>query len=149
MKVRLGYLTAREEASLLGQEKVESPFEELQPVVSPSELRAAQRAVRDVFVKQELKEYIARLVEKTRTHPEIALGASTRGTINLFHAAQARAALLGRQYVLPDDIKALAESVLGHRIILRPNAEMQGSSANRILHQLVEREHVPQLSYDA
>jgi MoxR-like ATPase len=149
MKVRLGYLTAREEASLLGQEKVESPFEELQPVVSPGELRAAQRAVRDVFVKPEIKEYIARLVEKTRTHPEIALGASTRGTLNLFHAAQARAAVLGREYVLPDDVKALVDPVLGHRIILRPSAEMQGSSATRILHQVMEREHVPQLSYDA
>ena len=149
MKVRLGYLTAREEAELLGQEKkVESPFEELEPVISPKELGEAQRAVRDVFVKPELKEYIARLVEKTRTHPEIALGASTRGTLNLFHAAQARAAVLGREYVMPDDIKALAESVLGHRIILRPNAEMQGSSATRILHQLMEREHVPQMSYD-
>src|SRR6266487_983199 len=149
MKVRLGYLTAREEATLLGQEKVESPFEELQPVVSPGELRAAQRVVRSVFVKPELKEYIARLVEKTRTHPEIALGASTRGTLNLFHAAQARAALLGREYVLPDDIKALVDPVLGHRIILRPNAEMQGSSPTRILYQLMEREHVPQMSYDA
>ena len=149
MKVRLGYLTAREEAELLGQEKkVESPFEELEPVISPKELGEAQRAVRDVFVKPELKEYIARLVEKTRTHPEIALGASTRGTLNLFHAAQARAAVLGREYVMPDDIKALVESVLGHRIILRPNAEMQGSSATRILHQLMEREHVPQMSYD-
>ncbi len=149
MKVRLGYLTAKEEARLLGQDKVESPFEELQPVVSPSELRAAQRAVRGVFVREELKEYIARLVEKTRTHPEIALGASTRGTIHLFHAAQARAAVLGREYVLPDDIKVLMEPVLGHRIILRPNAEMQGASATRILNQLMEREHVPQLSYDA
>jgi MoxR-like ATPase len=149
MRVRLGYLTAREEASLLGREKVESPFEELQPVVSPGELRSAQQAVRDVFVKPELKEYIARLVEKTRTHPEIALGASTRGTLNLFHAAQARAAVLGREYVLPDDIKVLVEPVLGHRIILRPSAEMQGSSAARILHQVMEREHVPQLSYDA
>jgi MoxR-like ATPase len=149
MKVRLGYLTSKEEAKLLGQQKVESPFEELQPVVSPSELREAQRAVREVFVKEELKEYIARLVEKTRTHPEIALGASTRGTLNLFHAAQARAAVLGREYVLPDDVKVLIEPVLGHRIILRPNAEMQGASASRILHQVMEREHVPQMSYDA
>jgi MoxR-like ATPase len=149
MKVRLGYLTAKEEAKLLGQQKLESPFDELQPVVAPSELRAAQKACREVFVKEELKEYMARLVEKTRTHPEIALGASTRGTLNLFHAAQARAALLGREYVLPDDVKTLVDPVLGHRIILRPNAEMQGSSPTRILHQLMEREHVPQMSYDA
>jgi MoxR-like ATPase len=148
MKVRLGYLPAKEEAKLLGRDKVEAPFEELQPVVSPEELMAAQRAVRDVFVKPELKEYVARLVERTRGHPEIALGASTRGTLNLFHAAQALAALLGRNYVVPDDIKALVEPVLGHRIILRPNAEMQGASPARILNQLMEREHVPQLSYD-
>src|SRR3979411_2712195 len=96
MKVKLGYLSAHYEAQLLGLEKVESPFEELQPVVSPAELAAAQRAVRGVFVKTELKEYMARLVEKTRNHPEIALGVSTRGTINLFHTSQARAAVLGR-----------------------------------------------------
>jgi MoxR-like ATPase len=148
MKVRLGYLPAKEEAKLLGTDKVEAPFEELQPVVSPEDLMSAQRAVRDVFVRPELKEYVARLVERTRSHPEIALGASTRGTLNLFHASQALAALLGRSYVLPDDIKALVEPVLGHRIILRPNAEMQGASPARILNQLMEREHVPQLSYD-
>src|SRR5438309_1603883 len=108
----------------------------------------AQKAVRDVFVKTELKEYVARLVERTRNHPEIALGASTRGTLNLFHAAQALAALLGHGFVLPDDIKALVEPILGHRIILRPNAEMQGASPARILNQLMEREHVPQLSYE-
>jgi MoxR-like ATPase len=149
MKVRLGYLSAREEAQLLGLEKVESPFEELQPVVSPAELAAAQRAVREVFVKTELKDYMARLVEKTRNHPEIALGVSTRGTINLFHASQARAAIQGRSYVVPDDVKALVDPVLGHRIILRPNAEMQGSNVTRILHQLMEREQVPQTSFDA
>ena len=149
MKVKLGYLPAHEEAMLLGLEKVESPFEELQPVVSPAELAAAQRAAREVFVKPELKHYIARLVEKTRNHPEIALGVSTRGTINLFHAAQARAAIQGRSFVVPDDIKALVDSVLGHRIILRPNAEMQGSNVTRILHQLMEREQVPQTSFDA
>ena len=149
MKVKLGYLPAKEEAELLGLEKVESPFDELQPVISPSELTAAQQAVRDVFVKPELKQYMANLVEKTRNHQEIALGVSTRGTINLFHASQARAAILGRPYVVPDDVKALVDSVLGHRIILRPNAEMQGASATRILHQLMEREHVPQTAFDA
>ena len=148
MKVRLGYLTAKQEAQLLGNNKVESPFLELQPVVSPAELKAAQKAVRLVFVKPELRDYTARLVERTRNHPEIELGASTRGTLNLFHGAQARAALLGREFVIPDDIKVLAEAVLGHRIILRPNAEMQGQSAGKIVAQLLEREPVPQLAYD-
>src|SRR6266540_6861739 len=110
MKVRLGYLSDKEEANLLGQHKVESPMLELQPVVSPNELRAAQTAVREVFVKPELREYIARLVGRTRGNPEVALGASTRGTLNLYHSSQALAAIQGRSYVLPDDVKALAES---------------------------------------
>jgi MoxR-like ATPase len=148
MKVRLGYLSEKEEAHLLGQHKVESPMLELQPVVSPNELKAAQRAVREVFVKPELREYIARLVGRTRGNPEVALGASTRGTLNLFHASQALAAVQGRTYVIPDDIKELAEPVLAHRIILRPNAEMQGQSAGKLVASLLEREHVPQMAYD-
>ncbi len=148
MKVRLGYLSEKEEANLLGQHKVESPMVELQPVVSPNELTLAQSAVREVFVKPELREYIARLVGRTRTNPEVALGASTRGTLNLYHASQAYAALLGRTYVIPDDVKVLAEPVLAHRIILRPNAEMQGQSAGKLVTGLLEREHVPQMAYD-
>jgi MoxR-like ATPase len=148
MKVRLGYLSEKEEANLLGQRKVESPMLELQPVVSPNELKLAQSAVREVFVKPELRDYIARIVGRTRTSPEVALGASTRGTLNLYHASQAYAALLGRTYVIPDDVKALAESVLAHRIILRPNAEMQGQSAGKLVTGLLEREHVPQMAYD-
>ena len=121
---------------------------ELQPVVSPNELKLAQSAVREVFVKPELRDYIARLVGRTRANAEVALGASTRGTLNLYHASQAYAALLGRTYVIPDDVKALAESVLAHRIILRPNAEMQGQSAGKLVAGLLEREHVPQMAYD-
>ena len=85
---------------------------------------------------------------KTRGNSEVALGASTRGTLNLYHASQALAAVQGRSYVLPDDIKALAEPVLAHRIILRPNAEMQGQSASKLVAGLLEREVVPQLAYD-
>jgi MoxR-like ATPase len=148
MKVRLGYLSEKEEAALLGQHKVESPMLELQPVVSPNELKAAQSAVREVFVKPELREYIARLVGRTRGNSEVALGASTRGTLNLYHASQALAAVQGRSYVLPDDIKALAEPVLAHRIILRPNAEMQGQSASKLVAGLLEREVVPAVASD-
>jgi len=148
MRVRLGYLTLQEEARLLGEDRVESPMEELQPVVSPRELDAAQAAVRSVFVKPPLREYIARLIDRTRSHADIALGASTRGTINLFRAAQAWAAIAGRDYVLPDDVKELVEPILAHRLILRPNAEMQGQTTRKILSQLLEREPVPQLTGD-
>ncbi len=149
MKVKLGYLSEKAEADLLGKHKVESPMLELQPVVSPNELKLAQSAVRDVFVKPELRDYMARIVGRTRGNPEVALGASTRGTLNLFHACQAYAAIQGRTYVIPDDVKTLAEPVLAHRIILRPNAEMQGQSAAKLVSGLLEREHVPQLAYDA
>src|SRR6202162_4821764 len=148
MKVRLGYLSEKEEAHLLGQRKVESPMLELQPVVSPNELKSAQRAVREVFVKPELREYIARLVGRTRGNPEVALGASTRGTLNLFHASQALAAVQGRTSVTPDDIRELAEPVLAHRIILRPNAEMQGQSAGKLVASLLEREDVSPMAFD-
>ena len=148
MKVRLGYLDVKQEAMLLGQEKVESPMLELQPVVSPGELAEAQAAVRRVFVKEELKEYVARLVDRTRTNPDVALGASTRGTLTLFRAAQAAAAIAGRPYVLPDDVKELASAVLAHRLILRPSAEVQGQTAAKVLAQVLDREHVPQLAYD-
>jgi MoxR-like ATPase len=149
MKVKLGYLSDKAEADLLGKHKVESPMVELQPVVSPNEMKLAQGAVREVFVKPELRDYIARIVGRTRGNPEVALGASTRGTLNLYHASQAFAAIQGRSYVIPDDVKALAEPVLAHRIILRPNAEMQGQSAAKLVAGLLEREHVPQLAYDA
>ena len=144
MKVRLGYLTAREEAELMGRPRIHSPLDELEPVVSPSELHLAQSAVREIYVEADLREYIARLVERTRNHPDIALGVSTRGSLTIFAAAQARAALEGREYVLPDDIKALAQPVLAHRVILRPSAEMQGQTPAGVIAQLVEREYVPQ-----
>jgi MoxR-like ATPase len=112
-------------------------------------MKLAQGAVREVFVKPELRDYIARIVGRTRGNPEVALGASARGTLNLYHASQAFAAIQGRSSVIPDDVKALAEPVLAHRIILRPNAEMQGQSAAKLVAGLLEREHVPQLAYDA
>jgi len=148
MKVRLGYLDVKQEAALLGQQKVESPMNELKPVVSPSELAAAQRAVARTFVKEELKEYTARLVQRTRSHADVALGASTRGTLNLFRAAQARAAIEGRGYVVPDDIKGLAACILAHRLILRPNSEVLGQTSTKLIAQLLERERVPQIAYD-
>src|SRR3954462_15235814 len=105
MKVKLGYLTEKEEANLLNQHKIDSPFDELQPVVSPNELNAAQSAVREVFFQPEFRAYIARLVDRTRGNPEVALGASNRGTLQLSHAAQALSTSQGRNYVIPDDIK--------------------------------------------
>jgi MoxR-like ATPase len=146
MKVRLGYLTASQESELMARPRVQSPLDELEPVISPSELQLAQQAVREIYVQPELRDYIARLVERTRNHPDIALGVSTRGSLTIFSAAQAWAGLQGREYVLPDDVKLLAQPVLGHRVILRPSAEMQGQTPSGLIAQLVEREYVPQMT---
>ncbi|MGH7911371.1 MAG: AAA family ATPase [Candidatus Dormibacteraceae bacterium] len=146
MRVRLGYLDRERETALLGTAKVDAPLRELQPVVSPEDLEEAQRGVLDVHVAQPLRGYMVRIVSATRDHPDVALGASTRGTLHLYHATQARAAMLGRTYVTPDDVKALAESVLAHRLILRPNADLQGATASTILHGILLRETVPQLA---
>ena len=146
MRVRLGYLDLHGEAALLGKTKVDAPLRELQPVISPQELNQAQEAVRDVHVAPALREYLVRLVAATRFHPDVALGASTRGTLHLFHASQARAAMEGRTYVIPEDIKALTEPVLSHRLILRPNADLQGTTAGKILHGIMAKEPVPHLA---
>jgi MoxR-like ATPase len=143
MRVRLGYLDADAEARLLSGSRVESPFEELRPVVTAEDLAEARRAVREVYVKPELTGYLTRLVAGTRAHPEIALGASTRGSLNLHRAARARAALLGRAYVVPDDVKALVEPVLAHRLVPNPGSGMHGANPVDILRRLLEREPVP------
>jgi MoxR-like ATPase len=146
MRVRLGYLDLHGETALLGKSKVDAPLRELQPVISHEELSQAQEAVTDVHMAPSLREYLVRLVSATRYHTDVALGASTRGTLHLYHAAQARAAMEGRTYVIPEDIKELADPVLAHRLILRPNADLQGSTASKILHGIVLREPVPHLA---
>jgi MoxR-like ATPase len=148
MKVKLGYLSEAQEAQLLSMHKVVSPMVDLEAAVTHGALQAAQAAVKEVSVKAELREYIAALVGRTRNNAEVALGASTRGTIGLYRAAQAFAAIRGRNYVIPDDIKGLAEAVLAHRVILRPSAEMAGQSANKLVAGILERERVPQMAYD-
>ncbi len=146
MRVRLGYLDLHGETALLGKTKVDAPLRELQPVVSPDELNRAQEAVTDIHVAPSLREYLVRLVSATRFHPDVALGSSTRGTLHLFHAAQARAAMEGRTYVIPEDIKSLTDAVLSHRLILRPNADLQGTTASKVLHGILLKEPVPHLT---
>ncbi|HEV2952529.1 MAG TPA: MoxR family ATPase, partial [Candidatus Dormibacteraeota bacterium] len=145
MRVRLGYLDLDSEAALLTNDRIESPFEQLRPVVTTAELLKAQEAVASVYVRPDLRHYVAKVVARTRVHPDVALGASTRGTINLFHGAQARAALMGRDFVLPDDIKALAIPILAHRLILRAGVGSRSQGAGEVIGQILSTEQVPQL----
>jgi MoxR-like ATPase len=143
MRVNVGYLDVAHEVQLLDRFERNSPMEQLEAVSSAAEVLESQKAVQQMYVDPQLKEYIARVTHRTRSHADIGLGASSRGSLGLFRSSQARAALEGRDFVTPDDVKALAFPVLGHRLILKPNAELRGLTAAKILSQILESEPVP------
>jgi MoxR-like ATPase len=139
MRISVGYPTPAQEKQMLVNLKGEHPIAALMPVEgSPlTDLLAYQRQVWEVHLDSSLQEYIVRLTNATRSHAELALGASPRASLALSKAAQALAALRGRDHVLPDDIKTLAPAVLIHRLIVRPEAELRGRSAASILSDLL------------
>ncbi len=143
MKVNLGYLNVDKEVAVLDRFQRGSPLADLAAVASADEVVALQREVQEVWVEPTLKEYIVRVVQRTRSHVDVALGASSRGALGLFKSAQARAALEGRDFVTPDDAKLLALPVLGHRLILKPNAELRGLTPARLVDQILDAEAVP------
>jgi MoxR-like ATPase len=143
MRVSLGYLPDDQEVAMLDRFQTESPLEGLQPVTSAQEIAEAQAETASIYCDRSLKEYCVRVVQRTRQHPDVALGASPRASLGLLHAGQARAAIDGRDYVLPDDIKHVARHVLGHRVVLRPNAEVRGLAPRDVVEQVLGTEAVP------
>jgi len=143
LRVSLGYLPEHEEVALLDRFQSESPLVDLQPVTNAQEIAAAQAETAQIYCDRSLKEYCVRVVQRTRAHPDVALGASPRASLGLLHAGQARAAMAGRDYVLPDDIKDVARHVLNHRVVLRPNAELRGLSPRNVVDQVLGTEAVP------
>ena len=143
IKVRLGYLPGDQEVAMLDRFQADSPLSALEAVTSADELRDAQDACREVFCDPSLKEYAVRLVHRTRDHQDVALGASPRGSLGLLHSAQARAAISGRDFVLPDDVKDVAQHVLAHRVVLKPNAELRGLTSTAIVDEVLATEPVP------
>ena len=143
LRVRMGYPSAMEEMKILGAQQLQHPIETLESVVKVSELLKAIEAVRKVYVSHILQKYIIDLVGRTRQSSDVYLGASPRGRLALFRASQAHAALQGRDHVLPDDIKALAVPVLGHRIIVSPAARLRELSADRIVQEVMYSAPVP------
>jgi MoxR-like ATPase len=119
LRIRLGYPQPIEEIVILDEQKRTHPLEELERGPRVEELRGLQDAVREIYVDSTVADYIVRVVGATRTHPDVYLGASPRGSIALYRAGQALAGLLGRDYVIPDDVKALAEAALAHRLIIK------------------------------
>jgi MoxR-like ATPase len=138
LRLRLGYPAPIEEIVILDEQKRVHPIDSIEDVCSLEELRELQAAVREIYVDAAVSEYIVRLVNASRTHPDVHLGASPRGSIALYRSGQARAALLGRDYVIPDDVKALAEPALAHRLIIKTSSTIREISAGSVVHELLE-----------
>jgi MoxR-like ATPase len=138
LRIRLGYPQPIEEVVILDEQKRSHPLDELDVVCSVDELRGMQEAIRDVYVDSTLADYIVRLVNGTRAHPDVYLGASPRGSIALYRAGQALAGLMGRDYVIPDDIKALAEPALAHRLIIKTSASIHDVQSASVVRELLE-----------
>ena len=138
MRISLGYPSRQDERQILVNLRREHPITQLKQVVDAHELVALQRQVWEVHVDETLQEYIVSLAAATREHPDLALGISPRGSLALFKAAQALAAVNNREHVIPDDIKRLAQVTLAHRLIVKPEAELRGRSAGVILQDVLQ-----------
>jgi len=149
LKVRLGYPSQADEVRILEDQQLRHPIDTITPVFSAEEVLEVAEAVKSVYVAPSLKRYIIDLTHRTRVSNDVYLGASPRGSLALFRAGQARAALNGREHVLPDDIKALALSILGHRIIVNPAARLREVTAERIVQEILLAAPVPGGNYTA
>jgi MoxR-like ATPase len=137
LRLRLGYPEPLEEIVILDEQKRTHPLDEISEVLTVEELRTMQAGVREIYVDSAVSEYIVRLVNATRSHPDVYLGASPRGSLALYRAGQAYAALAGRDYVIPDDVKALAVPALAHRMIVKTAATVRDVDAGLIVRELL------------
>jgi MoxR-like ATPase len=137
----LGYPAREQEREVVVQQSTTSPLEKLKPVTNGPEFIAMQQAIKEVHVSEAALDYILNVVEATRSHRDLYLGASPRGSISLYRTAQALAALTGEEFVLPDHVKRLAPYVLGHRVIVRPEARIGGATAEDVIQDILD--HVP------
>ena len=146
MRFSLGYPTMEEELEMLALLQHKHPIDSIEPVVSADELVICQEAVRSVYIDDKVRRYLMQIVHETREHDDIALGGSPRASIALFRTSQAMAALRGRNYVLPDDVKRVAGPVLTHRIILKPESRLRKVTAAAAVDDIVAQIAVPALS---
>ncbi|HZW03562.1 MAG TPA: MoxR family ATPase [Anaerolineaceae bacterium] len=138
MRITLGYPEIEDERKIIRALKREHPVTHLEPVASTDELLHFHPQVWDVFIDETLEDYILNLVTATRRHPDLAVGASPRASVALYKAAQALAAVRGRDHVIPEDIKHLSIPVLAHRLLMRPEAELRGKSSRMVLTEVIE-----------
>lgn len=143
MRINLGYTSQSDEIRILELQQLVHPILDLVPVITVEEILVAQEAIKHIHVSDPVKRYIVEMVRETREHPEVYLGSSPRGSLGLFRAGQARAALNGRDYVLPDDIKILAPNVLPHRVVVSPAARLTDVSSTKIVREILDSLAVP------
>jgi len=143
IRIQMGYPSANEEITMLSAQQYQHPINNLQQVIRFEDLIRAQEMVKQVYVADEIKHYIVSLVNASRAANNVYLGSSPRGSLALFRTSQARAAMAGRDYVIPDDVKALAEVTLSHRIIVGPKARIDGISSRTIVQDILNTTPVP------
>ncbi|MPZ14038.1 MAG: AAA domain-containing protein [Chloroflexi bacterium] len=143
MRIRLGYPSQSEEVAVLDSQVLSHPIDAIEQVVDGQDLIEIHRLVRQVRVDPFIRRYIVEIVAATRSHPEAYLGASPRGSLSLFRTAQASALVSGKDYVIPDDVKALAESVLSHRVIMNPAARVRNVQSTAVVQEVLRSVPVP------
>ena len=143
LRISLGYPDREEEISILERFQKEDPLLQLAPVASPEQILALQQSRKNIRISHPVREYITDIVRATRSNPSLRLGASPRGSLGLMRAGQALAAVRGRDYVLPDDIKALTVPVLAHRLILTEEERLRGETPAHFLQQILSQVPVP------
>ncbi len=143
IRIKIGYPQPQDELRVLASQQYQHPLQNLQQVVSLQELLGVQQAIKDVYVAKEVQQYIINLITASRRHSDVYLGSSPRGSLALFRTAQARAAMSGRDFVIPDDVKALAEVTLAHRIIVGPAARIKNITSRTIVQDILGATPVP------
>src|SRR5262245_5275975 len=146
IRLSLGYPTIEEEGRLLQRLQKNHPIDDLPPVARAEDIIAAQEAIRDIHVDDKVRNYILQIVHSSREHEDILLGASPRASIALFRTAQALAAIGGRDFAIPDDVKRMAQPVLGHRLILRPESRLRKKTTPAVVNEIVSDQKVPVLA---
>ena len=143
MRVQLGYPDGDDEVAILDSQQYAHPLSKLEQVVDTETLTIAQEKLKDVYVDPLVKRYIVDVVNQTRRHDDIYLGASPRGSLALYRTGQTRAAIVGRDYVIPDDVKALAAPVLAHRLIVSPSARLRDVTGEAVIREILSTMPVP------
>lgn len=149
VKISLGYPNPEDEDKMLANLQLAHPIDNLQPVISAEDIVGCQKAVREVHVDEKVREYLLAIVHATRRHEDVNLGASPRGSIALFRAAQGLAAIRGHDFVMPDDVKKVLVPVMAHRLIIKPESRLRKVTGQGVLKEILQEVPVPVLETKA